>query len=92
LLDSGCKRSVTARSLVPNVKLTCLHYNLSVANKTKLPIVGDTDLQFTVNGHRFVDNVSASLVIDEFLLGIGCLVETRPKGTLLQVTLAWVTG
>ena len=79
LLDSGCERSVIARSLVPNVKLIHSHDSLSVANKTKLPTVRDTDLQFTVDGHRFVANVSVSPAINEFLLGNDWLVKNEAK-------------
>jgi len=35
-----------------------LHYVLSAANKTDLPILGDTDLHFTIDRHKFVANVS----------------------------------
>jgi len=49
LLDSGCERSATARSLVPDASLTRLHYSLSAANKTDRAILGDMDLHLIVN-------------------------------------------
>jgi len=79
LLDGGCERSVIVRSLVPIVKLTCSHYSLSTANKTELPILGDADLQFTDDGHRFMANASVSPAIDEFLLGSDWLVQNEAK-------------
>jgi len=70
LLDSGCERSVIGRILVPSIKLTCSQYSLSVANKTNLPDIGETDLWFIVKGHSFVANVSVLPAIDEFLLEV----------------------
>jgi len=46
-----------------------LHYILSAANKTELPILADTEFQFTVDGYSFAANISVSPAIDEFLLG-----------------------
>ena len=79
MLDNGCGRSVIGRSLVLSIKLTCSQYNLSAANKTELPILGDTDLQVNVDGHSFVANVSISLAIDEFLLESDWLVQNKAK-------------
>jgi len=70
-MQEKCK----CQELGPNVKLTHSHYSLSVANK----IVGDTDLQFTVDGHRFIANVLVSPTIDEFLLGSDWLVQNEAK-------------
>ena len=65
LLDSRCKRSVIARSLVPNVKLTSSHYSLSAANKTELPLLNirisnslsmDTGLWLTFWHHQLLTN------------------------------------
>jgi len=55
--------------VVPNAKLTHTWYNLTVADKAKLPILGDTNLHFEVDGNRFEANVSVSQAIDDFLLG-----------------------
>jgi len=77
-------------SLVPDASLTQLHYSLSAANKIGLPILGDMDLHFTVDGRKFVDNVSVSPAIDEFLLGSEWLVKNEAiSGTLPQAPLAW---
>ena len=79
LLDSGCERSVITKSIVPNVKLSPSRYILSTANKMDLPILGDTDLQITINGHRFVVNISVSPAIDEFFFWSDWLVKIRAK-------------
>jgi len=42
---------------------------MTAANRTDLPILGDTNLKFTVDGHKFHANVSVSNEVDEFLLG-----------------------
>ena len=88
LLDSGCERSVVARRLVPDLHLTRLHYVLSMANKTDLPILGDTDLHFTIDGHKFVANVSVSPAINEFLLGSDWLIENKCKWDFAEGTIS----
>jgi len=50
-----------------------------VANKTELTILEDTDLQFTIDGHRFMANVLVSPAVDEFLLGSVWLVQSEAK-------------
>jgi len=54
---------------VPSAKLTPSRYVLTTVNKTDLPILGDTNLTFIVDGHKFRANVSVSDKVDEFLLG-----------------------
>jgi len=44
-----------------------------------LPILGDTNLHFTVNGYEFDANVSVSPAIDEFLLGSDWLAKNETK-------------
>ena len=69
LLDSGCERSVISRNVIQNARLTRSRYNLTMANKANLPILGDTTLHFEVDGNQFEANVSVSSAIDDFLLG-----------------------
>ena len=69
LLDGGCERSVISRNVIPHAKLTRTRYDLTVADKTNLSILGDTDLCFEIEGNRFRANVSVSPAIDDFLLG-----------------------
>jgi len=89
LLDSRCECSVIARSLVPNARLVRSRYNLSVANKTNLPILGDTDLHFTMDGHEFEANVLVSLAIDDFLLGSDWLVKNGAKWDFAASTISF---
>jgi len=87
LLDSGCERSVILRNVVPNAKLTRSRYNLTLADKASLPIVGDTTLHFKVDGNRFEANVSVSLAIDDFLLGSDWLEANGAKWDFATGTL-----
>ena len=79
LLDSGCERSIISRNVVPNVQLTLSQYNLTVDDKANLPILGDTTLQFEVDGNRFEANVSVSPAIDDFLVGSDWLEANGAK-------------
>jgi len=45
-----------------------------------LPILGDMDLHFTVDKHKFVANISVLPAIDEFLLGSDWLVRNKANG------------
>jgi len=90
LLDSGCKRNVISRNVVPNVKLTGSRYNLTVADKASLPILGDTTLHFEVDGNRFEANVSVSPAIDDFLLGSDWLEANGVKWDFATGTLHFV--
>jgi len=87
LLDSGCERSVIARSLVPNARLVRSQYNLSVADKANLPMLGDTNLHFVVDGNEFEANVLVSSVIDHFLLGSDWLETNGGKWDFAAGTL-----
>jgi len=87
LLDSGCERSVISRNVVPNAKLTRSRYNITVADKANLPILGDTTLHFEVHGNRFEANVSVSPAIDDFLLGSDWLEANRAKWDFATGTL-----
>ena len=87
LLDSGCERSVISRNVVPNAKLTHSQYNLTVADKASLPILGDTTLHFEVDGNRFEANVSVSSAIDDFLLGSDWLEANGAKWDFATGTL-----
>jgi len=66
-----------ARSLVLDLHLTCSHYVLSGTNRNDLLVLGDTDLHFSVDDHKFVANVSVLPAIDHFLLSR--LVDNKCK-------------
>jgi len=40
-----------------------------------LTVLGDTYLQFTIDGHKFQANISVSSNVEEFLLGSDWLVQ-----------------
>jgi len=88
LLDSGCERSIIARSLVSDLHLTHLHYILLAANETDLLILGDTDIHFAINRHKFVVNVSVLPAIDEFLLGSDWLFGNKGKWDFAEGTIS----
>jgi len=92
LLDSGCERSVVSRNLVPNARLTRSKYNLRVADKARLSILGDTKLHFVVDGSEFEANVSVSLAIDSFLLGSDWLEANEAKWDLPPALSIWEIG
>jgi len=77
LLDSGCERSVIGRRYLRGASIKRTRYALSASNKTALPIDGDVDLHFTIEGHAMTTDVSVSPAIDELLLGGGWLVENK---------------
>jgi len=87
LLDSGCERSVISRNVVPTAKLTRSRYSLAVADKADLPILGDTNLHFEVDGNRFEASVSVSSAIDDFLLGSDWLEANEAKWDFATRTL-----
>jgi len=88
LFDSGCERSITAKSLVPDLPLACSCYILSAANKTDLPILGDAKLNFTIDGHKFLANVSVMPAIHDFLLGSDWLVKSKAKWDFAEGTIS----
>jgi len=87
LLDSGCEQSVISRNVVPRAKLTRTRYDLTVADKASLSILGDTDLCFEIEGNRFRANVSVSPAIDDFLLGSDWLEANGAKWDFATGTL-----
>ena len=58
-----------AQSLVSDLLRTCSHYVLSAADVMNLPVIGDADLHFTVDRHKFVVNVCVVPAVEELLLG-----------------------
>jgi len=52
-----------------------------------LSILGDLDLLFPVDGHKFVANVSVLPAIDEFLLGSEWLVKNETKWDFAKGTI-----
>jgi len=60
-----------------------------LTKRIDLPILGDTDLHFTVDGHEFEANVSVSPAIDDFLLGREWLVKNKAKWDFAASTISF---
>jgi len=71
----------------PSDDLTRSHYILSAGNRTDLPVIGDVDLHFTINGQKFVANVCILPAIDKLLLESGWLVENKCKWNFAEGTI-----
>jgi len=57
-------------------------------NLANLPILGDTNLHFVVDGNEFEANVSVSPAIDEFILGSDWLEANGAKWDFATGTLS----
>ena len=77
LLDTGCERSIIGRKYVKGLPLMKTNIVLYAANKTELPVDGDIDLHFTIEGQPVSYNVSVSPVIDELILGSDWLTHSK---------------
>jgi len=88
LLDSGFERSVIAQRLVSDLRLIHMQYVLSAANRTDLPVLGDANLHFNIDRHKFLANVSLSPAIDEFLLGSNWFVDNKCKWDFAEGTIS----
>jgi len=86
LLDSGCERSVIGRRYIQGMRLKRSKYELFAANKTSLPVDGDADIHFTIDGHPMTTSVSVSPVIDELLLGSDWLVQNKCRWDFAAAT------
>jgi len=73
--------------LVPDLHLTHSRYILSRANGTDLPVLGDTDLHFTIDGEKSVANICVSPAVEEFLLGGDWLVNNKCKWDFAEGTI-----
>jgi len=70
LLDTGCETSVVGRRLVPDANLEPTSNRLFAANGTVIPLLGQLDVNFTVNRHRISPKVVVSEALHELILGI----------------------
>jgi len=77
LLDCGCERSIIGRRYFRGLRLRPTQYRLSAANKVSLPLDGDIDLHFTIDGHAMTASVSMSRAIDDMMLGSDWLVKNE---------------
>jgi predicted aspartyl protease len=70
LFDSGCDRSVVHSRLLPSdLQLRPTTEKLFTADKTELPLLGETVIKFVINGVRFSADVVVSPAIEGLFLG-----------------------
>jgi len=77
LLDSGCERSVCARRLCRNVKVTPAKTELYAANLTPIDIVGTARLPLIVHGMKMSVDVYVTESVDELILGYDFLERNK---------------
>ena len=94
LLDSGCETSVIGASLLPGIRLEPSTQELYAANGTRIPIVGETDLEFSVGDVKIQTRIVVSNVISEMILGIDFLSQNRCRWdfgrSLIELGGKWV--
>ena len=74
LLDTGCDTSIIGSRLLPkNIQLQTSKTNLLAANGTKIPLLGELEVEFKVAGRVHSTLVAVTEVVDEFILGIDFL-------------------
>lgn len=77
LLDTGCKRSLVSSHYAKDLQLTKTDIKLYTAVKSQIPIEGDVDFRFAIDGQELVYNVTVSPVVDELILGSDWLTENN---------------
>ena len=75
LLDTGCERSLVPRKLVPTANLRPTDVNVYAVNGTKIPLLGSTQLCFTLQGIPLKANLLVTDAVEELMLGIDWLTE-----------------
>jgi len=76
LLDSGCDRSIIGHKYVSEMTIRSTKLKLRAANGTDVPILGEVDIDFMIEGHPVRANVAVSDVVEELILGSDWLSET----------------
>ena len=77
LLDSGCEQSVIGRNLIRHVPLEPTRQELSTADGTEIPLLGEITIEFSVFGFHTECRVVVSDVISELILGIDWLQKNQ---------------
>jgi hypothetical protein len=73
LLDSGAELSVIGRNLIPKDILKPTRHELYTAAGNPLPLLGETTLEFEVNGYTTKVEVVVTNLVHELILGIDWL-------------------
>jgi hypothetical protein len=77
LLDTGCTSSVIGSRLFPDLTVTGEPSQLFAANGTTVPIIGKTEITFSLAGVEVGHTFLVSDVISEMVLGIDFLVNQK---------------
>ena len=77
LVDSGCDHSIIPKSKVKEAKLSPAKIDLFAANGTKIPVLGQVRMQFTVNGLPLYADFCVTEDVDECILGYDWLRRNR---------------
>ena len=76
LLDTGCEVSVISHRLIPkDTVLTSPEADLFAANRTKISLLGRTDMDFVLDGKTYSITLAVTDAIDELILGIDFLTK-----------------
>jgi len=80
LLDTGCEWSVVGKRLLPSgMELSPPTSDLYAANRTKIPLVGCTTINFTVHGREYSADLAVTNSVDELILGIDWLMKNAAQ-------------
>ena len=80
LLDTGCEVSIVGRRILPaDVELSPPRKQLFAANRTKIPLLGNMDMEFEVHGERYSVTLAVTDAIDEMILGIDWLTQNAAE-------------
>ena len=76
LLDTGCERSVVGKRPLPSgTELSPPTNHLYAANRTKIPLIGCTTINFSVRGKEYTADLAVTDTVDELILGIDWLMN-----------------
>jgi len=80
LLDTGCERSVVGKRLLPSgMQLSPPTNDLYATNRTKIPLIGCTTINFTVHGKEYSADLAVTNSVDELILGIDWLMKNAAQ-------------
>ena len=77
LLDSGCEQSVIGKNLIPRMLLSRTDHQLSAANGSPLPLLGETVIEFEVSGFKTGAHVVVTRAVTDLILGIEWLQQNN---------------
>jgi len=80
LLNAGCERSVVGKRLLPSgMELSPPTNDLYAANRTKIPLIGCTTINFTAHGREYSADLAVTNSVDELILGIDWLTKNAAQ-------------